>query len=114
MPVKKISFKGFRKSVLLDKNLNVLCGAGISMIAPTVLPSGNQLRDQCVQVLLSDHLSRKFIKKMMRDRAYQDLLPESVLQDIGSFASIALDRLMSRLLTDVTPNAAHHHLARTY
>jgi hypothetical protein len=84
------------------------------MIAPSTLPSGNHLRDQCVRLLLSDPLSEKFLKKMMRHPAYQALLPESVLQDIGSFASDNLDRLMTSLLSVVKPNLVHKHLALNY
>jgi tetratricopeptide (TPR) repeat protein len=114
MAAVKYPLDRFRRSILSDPDLSILCGAGISMIPPSNLPSGDRLRDQCVRLLLSDHRSRKLLGRIMRSPAYQALLPEGVLQDIGSFASSSLDQSMSSLLLGVQPNAVHEHLALNY
>ena len=100
--------------VLRSSGLNVLCGAGVSMIAPTRMPSGNDLRDMCVTGLLSDNVSRKYLRGILKSSSYQRLLPESVLQDIAAFTSDALDLLMVKILEGARPNPVHHHLAANY
>jgi len=99
----------FRK--ILDRQMNanvvVLAGAGVSMIPPTVLPSGDSLRDDCVSQLLSDGTSRRVIGRLLRTPAYRALLPEAVLQLIGSTVGSGLDRFMKRILSPAVPNVVH-------
>ena len=44
----------------------VLAGAGVSMVPPTSLPSGDALRDHCVRCLLSDPTSRKVVRLLLQ------------------------------------------------
>jgi len=88
----------FRTILSRESNVVALCGAGISMFAPTSLPSGNQLRDICVRELLQDDLSDHLVNRLLRSPAYQALLPEAVLQEIGYFAQTEVDRLIARTL----------------
>lgn len=104
----------FRDSVCLNPGLTILCGAGISMIKPTLAPSGNQLRDMCVKKILSDKISSKYLPNILKSPSYQKLLPESVLQDVASFASNELDRLMSIILEHISPNSVHQYIATNY
>lgn len=89
----------------------VLCGAGVSRLAPTNAPLGDKLRDECVAALLSDRNSRRWLRSLMHTQAYRRLLPESLLQDVSSFASDELDSLMVGRLTGLRPNACHRALA---
>jgi hypothetical protein len=91
----------------------VLAGAGVSMAPPTLLPSGNSLRDMCVQSLLSDSRSSKIVARLVRAPAYQALLPEAVLQLIGSTVGKSLDTFMRRVLRLSAPNVVHHALVKS-
>jgi len=110
---RRVSLEEFRK--LLDgrpaDSVLLLAGAGISMPAPTSLPSGNALRDLCVKLLLTDSRSRSAVRRLLSSRGYQALLPESVLQMIGSTVGRGLDDLMRRLLGAQPPNEIHVTLA---
>ena len=84
-----------------------LCGAGISMPPPTSLPSGNALRDICVSHLLREDKNSELVDRLLGSPAYQALLPEAVLQEVGYFAQDHIDRLLSVLLSMSTPNPLH-------
>jgi hypothetical protein len=91
-----------RFRMILDRQINanvvVLAGAGVSMIPPTVLPSGDSLRDECVRHLLSDGTSRRVIRRLLRTPAYRPLLPEAkaqILQGRLSKAATTLARLVA-------------------
>lgn len=109
----RVSIDSLRRR-LRDPDLQVLCGAGISMIPPTAMPSGNQLRDRCVRELLWDHQSGDILDEILTLQSYQSLLPEAVLQDVGLFASEQLDRLMSAILADASPNVVHRAIAERF
>jgi tetratricopeptide (TPR) repeat protein len=110
---RRVSLEEFRN--LLDPSspgeLLVLAGAGVSIPAPTSLPSGNRLRDLCVEQLLTDGLSRRAVRRLLGSAGYRSLLPESVLQMIGSTVGNGLDLLMRRLLGISPPNVIHQALA---
>jgi hypothetical protein len=84
-----------RFRMILDRQINanvvVLAGAGVSMIPPTVLPSGDSLRDECVRHLLSDGTSRRVIRRLLRTPAYRSLLPEAKAQILQGRLSKAAD-----------------------
>jgi hypothetical protein len=84
------------------------------MISPTSLPSGNELRDACVRALLTDSISVRLLDTVLRSKSYRRLLPERVLQDVGTFASDAVDRLMAQLLGDARSNSVHAYIAQNY
>ena len=110
---RRVPLEEFRNRITSysGNELLVLAGAGISMPAPTSLPSGNQLRDLCVELLLSDSLSRRSVCRLLASAGYRSLLPESVLQMIGSTVGSGLDLLMRRLLGVSPPNVIHRALA---
>src|ERR1700683_741623 len=111
---RRVSLEKLRKRLdaCSSDNLLVLAGAGVSMPAPTSLPSGNRLRDLCVNLLLTDRVSRSAVRHLLRTPSYRSLLPESVLQMIGSTVGGGLDNLMRRLLQAPPTNQIHKALAR--
>lgn len=97
-----------------DGRAVILCGAGVSMPAPSCSPSGNELRDLCVRVLVEDERTRTILAEIMETTAYRGLLPELVLQDIASFAPDQLDRLVARAFQHVRPNPVHRAIAARF
>jgi hypothetical protein len=87
--------------------VTVLAGAGVSMIPPTQLPSGDQLRDICVEQLLIDRISGDLVHRLLRTPSYRALLPEAVLQIIGSTAGERLDTFVQQVLKSAAPNVVH-------
>jgi hypothetical protein len=112
--VHRISLRQLQNLITASLDFQILCGAGISMIGPTNLPSGNDLRDICVTELLSDPISKKFIVALLKSKTYQALLPEAVLQDLGSTLGSCLDQTLVRLLSGAKTNVVHQHLAANY
>lgn len=84
----------------------------MSMLPPTSLPSGDRLRDTCVERLLSDRLSSRVVRELLRTTTYRALLPEAVLQLLGSTVGTPLDRLMRQFLQTSPPNLVHRALVR--
>ena len=111
---RRIQLKECRRLIFAGSAPVTLCGAGISMIPPTVLPSGNQLRDWCVASLLSDSCSESLVKKILASSAYHELLPESILQDISLFCSQHVDRFISRSLSSRAYNCLHSFMSREF
>lgn len=107
----RVSLGFLRKEMERAKSPHILCGAGVSMIGPTCLPSGNELRDQCVKLLLSDRLNTTFLRRLLASEGYQRLLPEALLQDISLFASSHLDKAMAKILTHSVANDVHRAIA---
>ena len=95
-----------------EENVVILCGAGVSMIPPTYLPSGNALRDECVRRLLADRFSARFIRQLLRSPAYQSLLPEAVLQDMSSAIGNGVDRFIAKTLKHAKSNAVHAFMSQ--
>ncbi len=60
-----------------------LVGAGVSIRAPSSLPSGDELSDLRGSSLLGDSPYAATVDEMMNDKAYRRLLPEAALQIIG-------------------------------
>ena len=110
--LRRVSMQRFKDELFKrqPKEIVVLAGAGVSMIAPTNLPSGDRLRDVCVEYMLTDPLTRPVLRKLLKAPGYRGLLPEVVLQMIGSTIGKPLDLLMDRLLKRSTPNLLHRRL----
>ncbi len=83
------------------------------MLPPTLLPSGDQLRDMCIEHLLMDDTSRRVVRRLLRTPGYRGLLPEAVLQMIGSTVGKRLDMYMSQVLRFSAPNLIHRALAES-
>src|SRR5436190_16396012 len=101
-------------SVRLPRKLQILCGAGVSMIPPTSFPSGNQLRDLCIRSLVSDQRLSRSATSLIKRSAFQAMLPELVLEDVFLAAPTFVDTFMSRSLSNSTPNAVHEAISRQF
>lgn len=111
---REVSLRRLRQLIRQARDLQVLCGAGISMISPTNLPSGEALRDICVRQLLTDRISKPYIAQLLAVKPYQALLPEAVLQDLASTLGSCVDEFLVRLLGQSRPNVVHKYLAKNY
>lgn len=109
-----VSLEDLRHDIKIARNVIILCGAGVSMISPTDLPSGDTLRDICVRELLLDSVSASAIHQLLATPAYRALLPEAVLQLMGSTIGKPLDSFIARLLKKVQANDVHHYIARMF
>lgn len=109
-----VSLEDLQHDIKIARNAIVLCGAGVSMISPTGLPSGDTLRDICVRELLHDSISASIIHQLLGTPAYQALLPEAVLQLMGSTIGKPVDHFIARLLKKAKVNNVHRHIARNF
>src|SRR5262249_15467759 len=90
------------------------CGAGISIPPPTSLPSGNELRDLCIEHLLLDEQNRLWIRQVLSDPVFQAMLPESALQEVGYSIAKNVDSFFSAYLAQIPPNELHRSLATSF
>jgi tetratricopeptide (TPR) repeat protein len=111
--VRRLSLDRFRKELLHHKlnRITVLAGAGVSMLPPTSLVAGDRLRDMCVECLLTDAISRRVIRRLLRTPAYRRILPESALQMLGSTIGADLDTFIRQVMNTCAPNVVHQALA---
>jgi tetratricopeptide (TPR) repeat protein len=109
-----VSLEEGRRVLDAARNPVILCGAGVSMIPPTSLPSGNALRDICVRKLLSDPASADIISRLSASPAYQALLPEVVLQLMGSTVGVGVDRFIANLVKNAEANGVHRYIAEHF
>lgn len=104
----------FRERVSNEADIVALCGAGISIPPPTSLPSGNALRDLCVVRLLRDDQNADLVDRLLGSPAFQALLPEAALQEVGFFAQDHIDRLISTVLSRSPANNLHRAIAERF
>jgi hypothetical protein len=93
------------------KSTVFLVGAGVSMLEPSVLPSGNQLRDMAVREVCKRGILRRYWRQLSRMDSYRDIVPEIVFQELHDAVD---DRLLGffEVLRSLTPNLGHRVLAR--
>ena len=88
-----------------------LLGAGVSMLPPSSLDSGNRLRDRALDWLLGDSQWSNEWRVLRGDRRYQELLPEVVFEQ--AFAMVHEEVLgVFEALVNAPPNPLHSALAR--
>ena len=81
------------------------------MLPPSSLIAGDRLRDMCVECLLTDSISRRVIRRLLRTPAYRKILPESALQMLGSTIGTHLDTFIRQVMNTCAPNVVHQALA---
>ena len=81
------------------------------MLPPSSLIAGDRLRDMCVESLLTDGISRRLIRRLLRTPAYRKILPESALQMLGSTIGTHLDTFIRQVMNTCAPNVVHQALA---
>ena len=87
----------------------VLVGAGLSMQAPTELPSGGELKDAIVGAILNDQRARQSWHRIRRHSAYQKAVPELVFQEVFNSIGTRLTAFF-QILNDAEPNLGHRCL----
>ena len=90
----------------------VLVGAGISMLAPSSLPSGNGLRDYVVERLCRSRQTNEFWTALNADIRYSHLLPERSFQRLFEAVNEALYCPLFEALSALSPNSAHQVVGR--
>lgn len=91
--------------------LVLLAGAGISMVPPTALPSGPELRDLAMRSICSPPGLRKWWKRLEKLPRYQRLVPEVLFQGIYECIGVRLHPFFD-LLRLAQPNPLHAGLTR--
>lgn len=88
----------------------VLAGAGVSMLAPSSLPSGPRLRDHVVSWVLDTSPLEAEWADIARHEGYRQLLPEVVFEDLHK---ILFDRMLIAFqsLRHARPNELHRSIA---
>jgi len=92
-------------------NATVLAGAGISMVPPSSLPSGDDLRDHVVRTLSKGTGVEAIAKELMHDQRYRNLLPERAFQRIFEAVGVEMHKAFSSLGTS-RANVVHSFLSR--
>jgi len=110
----RVSLRKLRQLLRNSPDVQVLCGAGISMIAPTNLPSGNELRDICVRQLLTDEISRPYLDKLLTTKTYGGVIAGSYAPGSGFDAGNTIGPVVGTRLRQALPNPAHQYLALNY
>jgi tetratricopeptide (TPR) repeat protein len=92
-----------------QSRLAVLAGAGISMIHPTNLPSGDELRDLAVKAITSTDELSPYFDLLMGESKYTNLLPEMLFQSLWEHMGNQLGGFF-RVLGAANPNEIHGFL----
>lgn len=106
------------KSVFDNLNFDIkhsncvfLVGAGISMISPTNLPSGPELKDFLLECLLDHGKFKSEYLRIKNNSKYKNIVPEVLFQDIFSLIKENIF-LIYGLLEKGAPNHIHKTIAQ--
>lgn len=93
-----------------NDNVHVFTGAGISMISPSTLPSGKELKELIVRASTKHKRIENYLSILESDTKYMGIVPEIIFQDI--YSSIG-DRLFPafNILNNSISNHIHKSLA---
>ncbi len=109
-------FIGYKKTIanlkkdVISNKCSFFVGAGISMLSPCLLPSGQELKNIAVSKLLVHDTLKKYIAKIKRSHNYHNIVPEIIFQRI--FEALQDDFFpFFEILKIANPNLAHQSLA---
>ena len=112
MPLEKIQFSNFTDIVVSKIKLGrlaVLAGAGISMVRPTNLPSGDELRDLAIKTITATTELSPYFELLKQDENYTNLLPELMFQSLWEHMGHQLGGFF-RVLEPANQNEIHRFL----
>lgn len=112
MPLKKIQFSNFANIVaskIKQGRLAVLAGAGISMVRPTNLPSGDELRNLVIKTITATNELTQYVDLLIKDFNYTNLLPELMFQSLWEHMEHQLGGFF-RVLQPANQNEIHRFL----
>lgn len=105
-------FEAKLTAVVKDRQCVFLVGAGVSMLGPTALPSGPELKNIVITRLFEDvSLFTRQVKRLKASRKYRTVVPEIVFQQVFQAVGNTLSSCFD-VLEDGSPNLAHHALAQ--
>ena len=87
-----------------------LVGAGVSMLPPTCLPSGNTLRDRVIEAICAAPTLKRELAAVQSSSRWDRLLPEHVFQEVFEFVTASFVSIVGSM--DTAPfNSAHSYFA---
>lgn len=116
MPLKRIELKEFADkltSKIKHGRLAILAGAGISMVSPTSLPSGDELRDLATQTISASPELSQYFTLLTHDDNYKELLPEFMFQTLWEHIGPELGDFF-QVLKPANQNAVHRFINLLY
>jgi len=110
MPITTISFDAWVRKLQRDlaaKNVTFLVGAGVSMVSPTRLPSGHELKSTVVAAICSNPPLRRLWPAIRRNPRFRSITPEILFQRF--YACLGEKEFTSffEILRLANPNAVH-------
>ncbi|RZK18362.1 MAG: hypothetical protein EOO43_12595, partial [Flavobacterium sp.] len=100
------------KESLNQDKAAILVGAGISMIYPSMLPSGKQLKEIVLESLLIGEFAKN--KRLLRyNKMYNEIIPEVLFTEIHSVVQKKIFPIFN-LLGLASPNEIHSILAQLH
>lgn len=97
-------------SDILDGRLAILAGAGLSMLPPTSLPSGQGLLSWTLRGLASDSVLRRAVAELEASDRFQAVVPELIFQRLYEAIRDALWPAFE-ILKHATPSIGHQVVA---
>lgn len=94
-----------------NRELDFLLGAGISMLYPSNLPSGPEMRDRILRLALQNLPEPRLIETILANGTYKRIVPEVLSADIYTIAGRVVFDLIAPLLDSSTVNQSHIVLA---
>jgi hypothetical protein len=94
-----------------NRELDFLLGAGISMLHPSNLPSGPEMRDRILRLALQNLPDPRLIETILADGTYKRVIPEVLFADKYSIAGRMVFDLIVPLLDSSAVNQSHVVLA---
>jgi tetratricopeptide (TPR) repeat protein len=95
---------------LKDNRAIALFGAGVSMVAPTGLPSGKALKELIVNSICNRTPLEKYLDRLLANSHYQQIVPEVMFQEIHNIIGDKIYELY-QVLRVAQSNPVHHALA---
>lgn len=94
-----------------NRELDFLLGAGISMLHPSNLPSGPEMRDTVLRLVLQNLPDPGLIETILTNGTYRRIIPEVLFADIYTIAGRMVFDLIVPLLNGSAVNQSHIALA---
>lgn len=98
------------ESYIRNSDCVFFVGAGISMVSPSKLPSGNELKDFVIECLFDNYEFASHYEKIKLNSKFQEIVPEVLFQDLYDILRNNLF-LIYKILEKTNPNKIHKILA---
>lgn len=111
--IKLTDFSDILTSKIKHGRLAILAGAGISMVSPTALPSGDELRDLAIKTISATPELSQYFSLLTQDDHYKNLLPELMFQTLWEHIGSDLENFF-QVLKPANQNEVHRLIYHFY